>query len=365
MIGDVLRWQVDSVPVLGALAGLAGAGWAAWWVRRSGRPLRSRLLAGTAVLLTVLALADAVDARFAYLPDVGDVASVAAPTGSWATVSAAQLRDPDVAADRAGGGVYRLPVPGGTTGLADSTALVWLPPQYFSDPARRFPVVYLFHGSPGVPQDWLRGARAAETGQALAAAGLPAVLVMPRLSHGWLDDPECVDGRTEHVETWVEQQLLPTVDASLRTVAGRDGRAFAGNSAGGYCALNLGLKHRDQVGTVLDYSGLTRPTHRGGTAALYGTDAAARARLDTPADYAVGLPADPPTRVWLDTGAGDGEVRPGIEQIAPVLAGRGLEVSLHERPGAHTFHVWAPALVESLAWALPSMEQAAAGPASA
>ena len=34
-------------------------------------------------------------------------------------------------------------------------AQVWLPPQYFTNPRQHFPVVYLLHGNPGQPTDWL------------------------------------------------------------------------------------------------------------------------------------------------------------------------------------------------------------------
>ncbi len=133
-------------------------------------------------------------------------------------------------------------------------------------------------------------------------------------------------------------------------------------SAGGFCALDLGLKHRDRVATVLDLSGLVEPTHRGGLVALYGPAAGRLAPADTPRTYAPTMSRSPATRVWLDTGTGDDAVRPGLERLAPVLRGRGLDVQLQERPGGHTFRVWRPALADALAWALPRMAPPAAGP---
>jgi S-formylglutathione hydrolase FrmB len=40
------------------------------------------------------------------------------------------------------------------------------------------------------------------------------------------------------------------------------------------------------------------------------------------------------------------------------LVRRGFHAVLHLRPGAHTFHVWQPALMDSLTWVAPSLEQA-------
>ena len=353
-------------PLLAVLVLLALLGWAAF-ARRRHDPERGRTLA-LALLLTVLATAGNVNAYFGYLPHVADVAGLVTGGGDWPTVSAADLsatgaahgvaatEATDLGARYPGGGVARLPVPDGGSGTGASDALVWLPPQYFSRTTARFPVVYLLHGSPGVPADWLRGGEASAIAGGLAEHGLPAVVVMPKLSRHWLDDPECVDGARERVETHFWADVVPAVDASLRTVPTRQARTLAGMSAGGYCALNLGLKHRDRVATIVDLSGLTAPTHRGGVDRLYGPGGEQRAALDSPGDYAARLDADPPTRVWLDVGRSDHDVRPGLESLAAVLADRGLEVQLHERPGRHTFRVWRPALSEALTWAVRGMD---------
>ena len=49
-----------------------------------------------------------------------------------------------------------------------------------------------------------------------------------------------------------------------------------------------------------------------------------------------------------------------MKPIARELQRRGFQAELHLRPGAHTFHVWAPALSDSLSWAAPQLEHAAA-----
>ena len=35
--------------------------------------------------------------------------------------------------------------------------LVYLPPSYQHDPARRYPVLYLLHGATSVPEEWVDG----------------------------------------------------------------------------------------------------------------------------------------------------------------------------------------------------------------
>ena len=361
-MGGATGWDVvGPVPVV-ALFAAAVLAWGLLLVRRGRRPRLTGLYRRVGVVasvvvaavLTTAATADAVNASFAYAPDLGDVAGLANGSGDWNLVPTLALADP-AAAPPGTAGVVPLRVPDDGTGVGSAGSLVWLPPQYVASPTARFPVVYLLHGSPGVPADWLRGGRLAVTASELARRGQPAIVVLPRMSRGWLDDPECVDGAQEQVETHFWRDVVPLVDRTFRTVPTRDARVLAGMSAGGFCALNLGLKHRDRVATIVDLSGLTMPTRSGGMRALYGSgDIAARARQDTPARYAPRLPADPPTRVWLDTGADDGQVRSGLSALAPVLRSRGLQVELHVRPGAHTFHVWRPALREALQWALPA-----------
>jgi len=238
---------------------------------------------------------------------------------------------------------------------------VCLPPQYFSEPDRRFPVAYLFYGTPGVPADLFRGGQADDAAAKLADHGSPMIVVAPRMSHDWLDDPECVDGKKERAETHFLQDVLPTIDTTMRTIPSRDGRVIGGMSAGGYCALNLGLRNRGLFGTIIDLSGFTRPTHAGGLDTLFGSGpaATATASANSPDAYARRLPATPMTRIWLDCGTADTKVLDQMRAIDAVLSDRGFDVRLHLRPGSHTFHVWAPALGDSLTWAASQLDHAA------
>lgn len=341
---------------------LAAAAFLAWTAFGRGRVRRSyrgqarwqipRVI--VAATLTVLAVANGVNAYFAYLPRMSDVVEAAtdqAGRPSYDSIVASAATTPR----HRHGVVVQLTVPDRGSGFGSSTALVYLPPQYFTEPSTRFPVLYLFHGSPGVPADWFQGGAAATTAHRAAAAGRPVIVVAPRMSRGWLDDPECVDGIHEHVESHFVQDVVPTVDTTLRTLPDRADRILGGMSAGGYCALDLGLRHRDLAATIIDMSGLTVPTHTGGLRALFGDDptvVATDSAATSPRSYAPTLAPGAPLRIWFDVGLGDRETRGPIEAIVPVLRARGIDVELHERPGAHTFHVWAPALRAAVPWAL-------------
>ena len=326
--------------------------------RRHRRRWVAPALAATAILLSLVTAADCVNSYYSYLPNVSDVVDAvisSPPQRLTPAVNHLELPPGHVV-----GRLFRLPTPDNGSGFGPSEAWVWLPPQYFQPARPRLPVVYLFHGSPGMPKDWFHGGAAGRIGRLLAAEHLAVIMVAPQMSKSWLDDPECVDGRHEKIETHLLRDVIPTVDRQLRTEPTRTGRIFAGMSAGGYCALNLGLRHRELVATVLDLSGFTVPTHAGGLTALFGSNDAAAVAQNSPAEYARSLGSNPPMRIWLDCGTADRVVLRQLTAIAVTLRQDGMTVQLHTRPGSHTYSVWRPALRDSLTWALAGGGQHAA-----
>jgi len=224
--------------------------------------------------------------------------------------------------------------------------------------------VYLIHGTPGSAEDWFRAAHAASVGRELDRAGTPTVLVAAAMSKGWTDDSECVDGRSEQVESHLLNIVLPTVEQHFRVRTDRGGRVLAGNSAGGYCALNLGLRNRAVFATIDDLSGYTRPTFDGGMAKLFGTTLspaalAAEVRDNTPAAYVPSLPSGPPMRIWLDSGRSDTLVLREETAMASELRTRSdVTLMFVTQPGGHTYAVWRSALRTSLVWALAGLPAA-------
>lgn len=99
---------------------------------------------------------------------------------------------------------------------------VLLPTGYTQHPNVRYPVLYLFHGTSGRASDWF------DTSTALGPSK-------------W--------------ETFHIGQLVPWVDASLRTVAKRDGRAIAGLSQGGFGSMSYAARHPDMFEAAAAFSG--------------------------------------------------------------------------------------------------------------
>ena len=317
-------------------------------------------LGAVSLVLALVAAADVVNTHYGYLPQVADVVGA----NDWHTVPLQEvLQASPGLTDRPSrltlrtGGVVSLNIDGTSSGFGRRHVLVELPPQYFTEPTRRFAVVYLLHGSPGRPEDWLRAGRLLQVRQ-LAANATPMIFVMPPMSRGWLDDSECVDSTHERVETWLVSDVVQAIDSLLRTQADRSHRAVAGTSAGGYCALNLAVRHSSLFGVALDMSGYTEPTHDGGLRHLFGARWRQDAAANTPADYLAGHAVVLPLRIRFDVGTSDHRPLREINRVIPVLRERGVSAFFVERSGGHTYHVWVPALRDGLVWLASQFAQA-------
>ncbi len=254
------------------------------------------------------------------------------------------------------GATARISVPDTASHFGVFDAQVYLPPQYFTEPDHRFPVVILTHGNPGRSTDWLDGGSAAETGLTVAQSGHPVILVMPTVLQAPYGDSLCVDTTLEgNAETYVVKDVVKAADTQLRTMPGAAHRAIGGFSMGGFCALNLGLKHPDVFSVILAFSALTvcePDAIEGGNETLFGTpDWEQRVAANSPEDYWPSLdPATSPP-MWLDVGEDEFDVGPPLEAFADDLKTAGFTVEFHERPGGHDFATWTAALQESLPWA--------------
>ena len=231
---------------------------------RRGRP-------ALVVLLVILAWA---------IPASSASASRGAPpsflSGDGLQVSSAKRLDPRL---------YELTVT--TAALPGPAAVrILLPASYEAEPRRRYPVVYLFHGTSGGAADWTVKGEAEQTTE-----GLPVIVVMPDI--GLKDDgggycTNWVSGAYSW-ETFHIDQLIPWVDASLRTTATRAGRAIAGLSQGGFCSMSYAARHPDLFETALAYSGVP-------DIAYNSTDAAGTTAVINATE--VGLDGEPPNSIF-------------------------------------------------------------------
>jgi S-formylglutathione hydrolase FrmB len=255
---------------------------------------------------------------------------------------------------------------------AETNVRILLPDGYEVAGSRRYPVLYLLHGCCDYDVDgsqaWTTHGEVEE-----ATRGLPLIVVMPAAGRGGMYSDWLLSGTQGRPqwETYHLEQLVPWVDANFRTVPGREGRAIAGLSMGGFGAMKYAATHPDRFVFAASFSGIVDsnvdggathavlPETDGGTpASVWGPRATdeLRWRSQNPWDLAENLA---PLRLELRTGNGereDGGSDP-VEQIA-----HRNSVSLHQRldelklahvwddygAGTHTWPYWARGLRRSL-----------------
>ncbi|MFD7103976.1 alpha/beta hydrolase [Streptomyces celluloflavus] len=134
----------------------------------------------------------------------------------------------------------------------EHTIMVTLPAGYDGAAATRYPVHYTLHGAPDHP-DTVRNKVITER----ATEGLPLITVTPNGgARGWYSNwvnPGAL-GR-QNWETFHLDQLIPLVDANLKTVATKEGRAISGHSMGGFGAFHYAEHWPDLFSYVGSFSG--------------------------------------------------------------------------------------------------------------
>jgi enterochelin esterase-like enzyme len=161
------------------------------------------------------------------------------------------------------GSTLRLDLASPALGGRSQQVYVYLPPGYAQHPNRRYPVLYLLHGTPGRPLAFIETLRMGVVEDELVARGRshPAILVMPFGSTGTFTDKEWANGfaKNQGWATFVWRDLVRTIDARYRTIPSARGRAIAGLSEGGFGAINIALHHPREFSVVESWSGYQQP----------------------------------------------------------------------------------------------------------
>lgn len=223
-----------------------------------------------------------------------------------------------------------------------SSVWVYTPPGYDPKGSRRYPVVYLIHGYPGTSVDWFSVGRADQVVDAMIRTKVipPVILVSPDANGGGVHDRECLNSLKggPQIESWLYQDLVPWVDTSFLTQADADHRILGGMSAGGYCALDQGLRHLDVWGGILALEaygdpGLEAATHMG-------YDLASFERV-SPTHYIASMDFPRSVPMFFDVGERSDPRR--VEALVEALRARGQTPTFEVEKGQG--HTWQMARV--------------------
>lgn len=133
---------------------------------------------------------------------------------------------------------------------------IYVPPNYDTQPSRRFPVLYLRHGSGDNEANWSEDGRAGVILENLLAQrkSVPMLIVMP---NGDTDSTWAGGSSPSAMEVLGKElmdDIIPLVEKNYRVMTGREHRAIAGLSMGGGQAFTIGLKNLQTFAWVGQFS---------------------------------------------------------------------------------------------------------------
>jgi pimeloyl-ACP methyl ester carboxylesterase len=231
--------------------------------------------------------------------------------------------------------------------------LVYLPPQY--DQAKyarmQFPVVELFHGSPGSPLAWETLLKIGQIADSLLANHLtgPMVLVMPAINGAGNDYQDCVNGPGVSDETYLTQDVRADILARYRVSHDPDEWGLGGYSSGGYCAANLALRHRSSFGAAAVIEGYFQAAD--GPAANALDNSASLEAANSPLYEAESLAPDssPVPAFWVAAGTNDkSDFQPAT--VFAAALDRVEQVPFFKFGAGDTANAWEAALPVALTW---------------
>lgn len=276
--------------------------------------------------------------------------------------------------------------------------VVYLPPSYATDTARRYPVVFYLHGLGGNEDNWLQLAGIDHVADSLFALGAAeAIVIMPDGDDGWYstwatlpaaaacaaDTSRAESAATycvpwPHYDDYIARDLVAHVDSNYRTLTAPAHRAIGGLSMGGFGAITLALRYPDVFSAAASHSGVLAPALLGprpfsepavwartseelreaaGTryrwfAHIFGRDTIGWYARD-PSRLAGRLVTSgtPVPSLHVDIGLNDVFLDQN-RAFAATLRDFGLSHAYHEHPGGHDWTYWRTHLPTSFQWLL-------------
>jgi enterochelin esterase-like enzyme len=223
------------------------------------------------------------------------------------------------------------------------TMYAYLPAAYRTGHTR-FPVVEALHGYPGSPRTWLNRLDVQSALDTEIAAGrmAPTVVLFPFQTPRKLLDTECTDLRNgPPAETFLTTDVPAYARAHFRIRTDRAGWGLTGYSAGGFCAVNLLLRHPAEYAAAASLSGYASPGIRIGDGS--------ENTLNNPG-WRLRHLARPDVALWLGWAADDKATRRDSTTMASLARPPMTVTTAVVAHGGHSDAVWQQMEAPSFDW---------------
>ena len=222
--------------------------------------------------------------------------------------------------------------------LNGETRSVWVytPPGYTQENARRYPVLYLFHGTNDRPNGWIDVGNINVIADNLIAEKkiVPMVIVMPyghALPYG--ERGQGARTNTTVFEEYLLKDVIPLVEGKYRVAAGRENRAVSGFSMGAEQSLHIFFHHLDLFSSIGALAPSGYRALEAQHAALLADEKGTNAKINV---------------LWIGCGRGDPQHFPGSQQLVDALAARHIQHTWRPVEGVHNHAFVRGQLVEFL-----------------
>jgi enterochelin esterase-like enzyme len=139
--------------------------------------------------------------------------------------------------------------------------VIYTPPDYELNTAKKYPVLYLIHGMTDTEETWFKVGRVNLILDNLIAQGKakPMIIVMPYANIFPDLRPDAIINWEIHLKTdtlsrEITDDIIPFIEKNYRVLADKDNRAIAGFSLGGRQTLAIGLANPGLFSWVCAYA---------------------------------------------------------------------------------------------------------------
>ncbi|MEO6568429.1 MAG: alpha/beta hydrolase-fold protein, partial [Opitutaceae bacterium] len=206
--------------------------------------------------------------------------------------------------------------------------MVYTPPGYSQDTTRRYPVLYLLHGSNDRPNGWVDVGNINFIADNLIAEGkaVPMVIVIP-MTHALPFGDRGGQGRnnTTVFEEYLLKDVIPTAAAKFRIAPGRQNAALAGQSMGGELSCAIFFHQLDRFSSMGALSPSGFRAIETDHVALLKDAVGTNAKIDV---------------LWIACGRQDPSHFPGSQRLAEVLETNKIRHVWHPTEGYHNYALW-------------------------